>query len=46
MEIHDIANLSEAYERAGTALHYAMTLHEEGGLVVTVNVLKRRTQWA
>ena len=32
-EINDIANLSEAYERAGTALQYCITLHEEGGLV-------------
>lgn len=32
-EIHDITKLSNAYEWAGAALHYCITLYEDGGLV-------------
>lgn len=39
-EINDIANLSEAYERAGTALQYCITLHEEGGLVKYSDIME------
>lgn len=39
-EINDIANLSEAYERAGTALQYCITLHEESGLVQYSDIME------
>lgn len=39
-DISDVANLSEAYERAETALKYCVTLHDEGGLVQYTDIME------